>query len=87
MISPNPQHRQQRRRTHPPLSPEPGHNGHWNSQKTSAQSTPGGEAVESQKELAPDEVSTAQDSNRVKKTLSKREIMEQLSKERFPWDE
>ena len=58
-----------------------------NSQKTPAQSTQGGEAVESQKELAPDEAFTAQDSNRVKKALSKREIMEQLSRARFPWDE
>jgi hypothetical protein len=58
-----------------------------NSPKTPDQSTQGGEAAESQKELAPDEVSAAQDSNRAKKALSKREIMEQLSRERFPWDE
>jgi hypothetical protein len=58
-----------------------------NSQKTPAQSAQGGGAVESQKELAPDEISTTQDSNRAKKALSKREIMEQLSRERFPWDE
>jgi hypothetical protein len=58
-----------------------------NSQKPPAQSTQGGEAVESQKELTSDEASTAQDSNRAKKALSKREIMEQLSRERFPWDE
>jgi len=28
-----------------------------------------------------------QDSSRTKRALSKREIMEQLSRERFPWDE
>ena len=27
------------------------------------------------------------DSTKIKKALSKREIMEQLSRERFPWDE
>ncbi|QKM64256.1 hypothetical protein DCO17_02820 [Polynucleobacter tropicus] len=58
-----------------------------NSQKTPAQSTQESGAVESQKELATDQVSNAQDSNRAKKALSKREIMEQLSRERFPWDE
>jgi hypothetical protein len=58
-----------------------------NSPKTPDPSAQGREAVESQKELASDEASAAQDSSRVKKALSKREIMEQLSRERFPWDE
>jgi hypothetical protein len=58
-----------------------------NSQKTPDKSTQGGGVVESQKELVSDEVSTAQDSSKIKKALSKREIMEQLSRERFPWDE
>jgi hypothetical protein len=58
-----------------------------NSQITSNQSTQESEAVESQKKLATDEESAAQNSNKAKKALSKREIMEQLSRERFPWDE
>jgi hypothetical protein len=58
-----------------------------NSQKTPDLSTQGGESVESPKELASDNQATEQDSNRTKKALSKREIMERLSRERFPWDE
>ena len=58
-----------------------------NSQKSSDQSTKEGEAIEDQKELPSKEASATQDSSRVKKALSKREIMEQLSRERFPWDE
>ena len=57
------------------------------SQKTPDQAIQGSEAVERQNELVPNEASTALDSSRVKKALSKREIMEQLSRERFPWDE
>jgi hypothetical protein len=38
-------------------------------------------------EFLSDEVSTPKDSSRTKRALSKREIMEQLSRERFPWDE
>lgn len=56
------------------------------SQKTPDRATQTGEPVESQNELA-DEASNARDSNRAKNVLSKREIMEQLSRERFPWDE
>ena len=58
-----------------------------NSQKPPDQSTQENETVESQKKLATDEESAAQNSNKAKKALSKREIMEQLSRERFPWDE
>jgi hypothetical protein len=58
-----------------------------NPQKIPNASTQGGENVESQRELVSDEASTAQESNRAKKALSKREIMEQLSRERFPWDD
>ena len=58
-----------------------------NSQKPPDQSTQENEAAESQKKLATDEESAAQNSNKAKKALSKREIMEQLSRERFPWDE
>ena len=57
------------------------------SQKTPAHPIQDGEKVESQKELASDEVSAVRDPNRAQKALSKREIMEQLSRERFPWDE
>lgn len=56
-------------------------------QKTPDQPIQGSEPGENQKELGSDEASTARDSNGVKKALSKREIMEQLSRERFPWDE
>ena len=56
------------------------------SQKTPDQAAQTGGPVESQNELA-DDASTARDSNRAKNALSKREIMEQLSRERFPWDE
>ena len=38
-------------------------------------------------EFLSDEVSIPKDSSRTKRALSKREIMEQLSRERFPWDE
>lgn len=58
-----------------------------NSQKPPDQSTQENETAESQKKLATDEESAAQNSNKAKKALSKREIMEQLSRERFPWDE
>jgi uncharacterized membrane protein required for colicin V production len=33
------------------------------------------------------EASAVPNPNKAKKALSKREIMEQLSRERFPWDE
>jgi len=55
--------------------------------KNPDQSNQESEAVESQKELAPDEASTAQNSSKTKMAPSKREIMEQLSRERFPWDD
>ena len=58
-----------------------------NSEKSPDQSTQESEAVKSQKELATNEASNAQNSSGVKKALSKREIMEQLSRERFPWDD
>ena len=37
--------------------------------------------------VLPDEASVLQGPNKTKKALSKREIMEQLSRDRFPWDE
>lgn len=55
-------------------------------QKALIQHTQDDRRVESQKEDVSEE-STAQGSNTSKKALSKREIMEQLSRERFPWDE
>ena len=54
------------------------------SQKTPIQSN---EQAEDQVAAHSDGASTVQDSSRTKKALSKREIMEQLSRERFPWDE
>ena len=38
-------------------------------------------------EFLSDKVSTPKNPSRTKRALSKREIMEQLSRERFPWDE
>lgn len=43
--------------------------------------------VRDQDELVIREDSNTRDSISPKKALSKREIMEQLSRERFPWDE
>jgi hypothetical protein len=54
------------------------------SQQSDAKSDPQGD---DQTEAMYGEVSTPKDSSRTKRVLSKREIMEQLSRERFPWDE
>ena len=43
--------------------------------------------IDHQTEGVSDEFISAQDTKRPQKALSKREIMEQLSRERFPWDE
>ena len=43
--------------------------------------------INHQTEGVSDEFISAQDTKRPQKALSKREIMEQLSRERFPWDE
>jgi hypothetical protein len=50
------------------------------------------EKIEDRAEEVSDKVSAVQDQessevNKPKRALSKREIMEQLSRERFPWDE
>ncbi|QWD62571.1 hypothetical protein [Polynucleobacter sp. MWH-UH25E] len=60
-----------------------------NSQKIPTQSE---DRVEDPAEEVSDEISAVQeqrssDVNKPKRALSKREIMEQLSRERFPWDE
>lgn len=43
--------------------------------------------AEGQSEVTSDGAASELDLRRTKKALSKREIMEQLSRERFPWDE
>ena len=54
------------------------------SQQSDAKSDP---QEDDQTEDLSDETSTTKGSSRIKRALSKREIMEQLSRERFPWDE
>lgn len=60
---------------------------HAESQKMRTHRTKDGEKIKDQEEFVSGEVSTTQEADGTKKALSKREIMEQLSRERFPWDE